>query len=224
MSLTTAAQRATPVLARFTERMVGGVTAVTGAEPVDVPGRADAVGDDIVAQARAAGLGVPAPSRVLDLDGLQLRVGVVPDGRDGYRSTVARGSARGLPGFSARPVLAGFADLLPRGGPGDRRMYYRLVVGPVDGPLLVEGVKVIRGSRLRVWQQTTTLYTRVSTLASEHDIETVVARPDRPLVGVVPVAAGVLRIRPADLVRQVLSMRGRIPRFLVGFAWRLAVR
>ncbi|ARC58453.1 hypothetical protein AS850_15305 [Frondihabitans sp. 762G35] len=207
---------------RFRERMVGPVARILGAPAVDLPERGDVRGDDIVELARGAALAPfdDAPA-LLDLDRLLLRLDALPDARDGYRATVAEGLIRGLGHGIDGPVVTGFADLLPRTGPSERRMYYRLVCGTdATARHVIEGVKVVRGGYARAWSETTTLFTRVSR-ADEHASAALLRRPDRAAEGLVPVRAGILRIRPADLARQVASMRGGVPRFLVGFAVRL---
>lgn len=213
---------------RFTERMVGRVGPVPPAvdeHPITslvLPARNETSGDDIVAQAsraRMAGRG----AHPLDLTGLVLALRREADVRDGLRAEVPAGRALGFPDEAARPVLAGYADLLFRTPPGERRMYYRLLVGPESDPRLIEGVKVVRGSVLRAWTQTTTLHSRVSRLAPGLTAAEALAAEDLA-VAVVPESAGVLRIRVADLCDQVRSMRGGVPLFLARFLARLACR
>lgn len=218
------------MIASFRERMVGPVREIPRdrAEVVILPPRSEVVGDDIVALARRAiDSGVRGPqagTSTLDLDRLLLWVDDRTDDRGGYRAAVPSGFVGGLGGAERRPVIVGFADLLHRTRLGERRMYYRLLVAGADGPFVVEGVKVVAGRLTASWRQTTTLYTRVSRIGAGVDVKALAESFDGAVTDALPVAAGILRIRPDDLLAQVVSMRGRVPRFLLGFGRRLAIR
>lgn len=222
---------------RFTERMVGPVTllpdAGAGLARVALQARDEVVGDDIVELARRSvdsatvlDLAGAFRRRTLDLTALDLAVEPAVSGRDGFRAAVVGGWITGLRSTLDGPVVAGFADLLHSTAAGERRMYYRLVSGGAqgdgrDGWAVVEGVKVVDGPVFAAWRQTTTLYTRASRLADDPRARAWLAAIDRPIDEAEAISAGVLRIRTGDLVRQVASMRGGVPRFLRGFARRL---
>lgn len=217
---------------RFRERMAGPVAPLRESDVGRVPldARGPTVGAGVVEAAqRASGSAHLGRSAFLDLDGLVLAIDRQIDDADGYRATVVAGTVTGIHAEADGPVVSGFADLLYRGPGAERRMYYRLVVGGPDaagraGWFVVEGIKVVTGSRWAAWRQTTTLSTRVSRLPAGLEGDDAVCHPDRPVRAVTPVSAGILRIRPRDLARQVLSMRGGVPLFLIGFFRRVADR
>jgi predicted acylesterase/phospholipase RssA len=111
------------------------------------------------------------------------------------------------------PIRRGTLNLLVEKAVGDLRMIYELTVSDVDGRRLdLRGEKLVHhDTGLDLWRDTTTLYLTV------HD-------EDRR-----EVAAGVLRLTPVALIRQLASMRGRgdravraLARFLGFFLGRLA--
>jgi predicted acylesterase/phospholipase RssA len=112
------------------------------------------------------------------------------------------------------PILSGTANLLAEKAVGDLRMRYDLVVADDNGRTLrVVGEKFVhRDTGLDLWPDTTTLYTTVHDVADETEV-----------------AAGVLHLSPAGLLRQLASMRGKgrrpvgaLAQFLIFFLGRLA--
>jgi cholesterol oxidase len=87
-------------------------------------------------------------------------------------------------------------------GPG-RRMLYRLHVTDGTGhPLTLSGFKRLEnGPATRLWPETTTLYTRI--VQGHVDAE---AEPGAELV-----AAGILRVRARDFLRQLTTFRASAP-------------
>lgn len=200
---------------RFRERMAGPVGSVDP-RPWLLPARGRSTADGELASSALA----PDVSAgvVLDLDDLHLVVvGVDPDS-DAFRARVTSGTVRGI-GGAVLPVTCGFADLLAV-APGRRRMHYRLLVLHGGHAYVVEGVKTVTGRRWRAWRETTTLatvvvrFSRAEVVGADDESWLAAGSAD----GVV-VAAGVLRVR--GLVRQVVSMRGAVAGFLVGFARRV---
>ncbi|UFU14045.1 hypothetical protein LQK89_16335 [Curtobacterium sp. C1] len=206
---------------RFRERMVGPVGAVAR-EPWVLRPRGPAAADGIV---RVAGTTVGARDSVLDLADLHVHVTGTDADRDGYRAVVHRGTVHGI-GPESLPVVCGFADLLTR-SVGGRRMHYRVLVLHRGRPVVVDGVKAVRGGVRTAWTATTTLHTVVvavdpSAWASGTEAGGWTRRLE---VGDVPgevVAAGVLRVR--GLLRQGTSLRGDVLGFLTGFLRRAVVR
>jgi predicted acylesterase/phospholipase RssA len=112
------------------------------------------------------------------------------------------------------PILSGTVNLLAEQAVGDLRMRYELIVADQNGRTLrVLGEKFVhRDTRLDLWPDTTTLYTTVHDVTDDTEI-----------------AAGVLRLSPAGLLRQLATMRGRgrrpaaaLVQFLGFFLGRLA--
>jgi hypothetical protein len=111
------------------------------------------------------------------------------------------------------PIRSGTVNLLAEKSVGDLRMNYDLTVTDWRGRnLRILGNKLVhRDSRLDLWRDTTTLYTTVHDLADDTEI-----------------AAGVLQLSPAGLLRQLSTMRGSgrrpvgaLVRFLSFFLGRL---
>lgn len=217
---------------RFRERMAGPIALLdSDADQVPLDCRGPSVGEGLVEAARRASRSGGHLGRrgFLELNGLVLDVDRRVDAADGYRAAVVAGTVTGIGDDADGPIVTGFADLLYRGPVAQRRMYYRLVVGGSDargsaGWFVVEGLKVVSGSRWAAWRQTTTLYTRVSRLPLGRDGDLAARHLDRPVPAATPLSAGILRIHPADLLRQILSMRGCVPVFLGGFFRRVADR
>lgn len=206
---------------RFRERMVGPVGPVSHVPWVLRP-RGPAAADGIV---RVAGTTRGARDSVLDLADLHVRVTGTDADRDGYRAVVHRGTVHGI-GAQPLPVVCGFADLLTR-SVGGRRMHYRVLVLHHGHPVVVDGVKAVRGGVRTAWTATTTLHTVVVAIdRSAWSTGTDAAGWARRLeAGDVPgevVAAGVLRVR--GLLRQGTSLRGEVLGFLTGFLRRAVVR
>lgn len=112
------------------------------------------------------------------------------------------------------PIRSGTVHLLAEKAAGDLRMSYDLTVTDRGGRTLrFLGEKLVhRDTRLDLWRDTTTLYTTVHDVADHAEI-----------------AAGVLRLTPAGLLRQLATMRGKggqpvgaLTRFLRFFLGRLA--
>lgn len=98
------------------------------------------------------------------------------------------------------PVERGAFNLLvDEAGSGRKRMLYRLFFRDgVGHPLTLSGTKFIgAGSGVRVWRDTTTLYTRV--------VRGHVEAEDEPAAEVV--ASGILRLLPWDFARQLATFR-----------------
>ena len=107
--------------------------------------------------------------------------------------------------------------------PAIKDMRYRLVFRTPSGRVMtLVGVKFVDDDGIfSMWRDTTTLYTKI--------FEGEVAPADEPAA--VPVASGILRLRPLPFARQLLSFRSNGPtlisrlvaifRFVKLFAWRL---
>ncbi|HEU5473503.1 MAG TPA: patatin-like phospholipase family protein [Actinophytocola sp.] len=108
------------------------------------------------------------------------------------------------------PIRSGTVNLLVEKAIGDLRMIYELIVPAADGrELLLRGEKFVHhDTGPDLWRDTTTLHT-------------IVLDPDGS-----ELAAGILRLSPAGLLRQLASMRadrlGALSRFLGFFLGRLA--
>ena len=118
---------------------------------------------------------------------------------DERRAATARGWVRCEALGGRLPVERGVFNLLvDDAGAGRKRMLYRLFFRDgVGHPLTLSGFKVVgAGSGVRVWRDTTTLYTRVMRGHVDDDgpAETV--------------ASGVLRLRLAGFLRQLATFRG----------------
>jgi cholesterol oxidase len=135
---------------------------------------------------------------------------------DPGRAAVARGSVRCEALGGRFPVEGGaFHLFLPAAGGAGKRMVYRLPFTDGTGhPLTLDGVKRLeKGAPLRLWPETTTLYTRLVRGHGDGAEELV--------------AAGILRIQPRAFARQLTTFRAP-PAVLVRFAqvflremWRL---
>ncbi|QIN77435.1 hypothetical protein GBA65_01720 [Rubrobacter marinus] len=114
--------------------------------------------------------------------------------------------AAGVQGFVECEALGGrlpveggaFNLLVDEAGPGRKRMLYRLFFRDgVGHPLTLTGTKFVgAGSGIRVWRDTTTLYTRVSRGHVEEG--------DEPAE---TVASGILRLRVPGFLRQLATFR-----------------
>ncbi|HWG74829.1 MAG TPA: hypothetical protein VG184_12320 [Acidimicrobiales bacterium] len=114
------------------------------------------------------------------------------------------------------PVEAGVFDLFVDEGPsgpqsggqggGTRHMLYRLYFSDSTGrPLTLAGYKDVRpGPLLRVWPETSTLYTRI--LAGHVPVDDGGQASTDGVVG-----SGILRIRPLDFAWQLTTFRVRGP-------------
>jgi cholesterol oxidase len=101
------------------------------------------------------------------------------------------------------PVERGLFNLFVEGGdPRERRMLYRLQFhDAVGNPLTLTGFKEVRNDPgFDLWSDTTTLYVR---LLRGH-VDAGVGEPE-------PVAAGIMRIRLRDFLRQLTTFRARGP-------------
>jgi len=123
---------------------------------------------------------------------------------DGRHEAAARGWVRCEALGGTLPVQRGVFHLFVDGGaPRRKRMLYRLHFR--DGlarPLTLTGFKTIQpGSPLRIWPDTSTLYTRVlrGHVAADED--------ERAAV----IASGILRIRKRDFARQLTTFRAGGP-------------
>lgn len=99
-----------------------------------------------------------------------------------------------------RGVFNLFVD---QAGPRDKRMRYRLWFQDGAGhPLTLTGYKVVRDhTGLDLWEDTTTLYTRLLRGHVERDDED----------GAEVVASGILRITPSAFARQLTTLRATGP-------------
>lgn len=124
------------------------------------------------------------------------------------------------------PVEDGLFNLLVDDGSGRKRMLYRLFFRDgVGHPLTLSGTKFVGArSGVRVWRDTTTLYTRVLRGRVEEGDE-----PDAEVV-----ASGILRLGPASLIRQLATFRasgdslaarvaavGRFDALFLGALWQV---
>lgn len=101
-------------------------------------------------------------------------------------------------------IEVGSFNLLVDGASAEeKRMLYRLLIRDgVDHPLTLTGVKTVgRGSVLRIWRDTSTLYTRVLRGHVDSGDE-----PDAELV-----ASGILRLHPFGFLRQLATFRATAP-------------
>ncbi len=101
------------------------------------------------------------------------------------------------------PVERGAFNLFVEDEPGRKRMLYRLFFRDgVGHPLTLTGFKVVRErSGGHVWRDTSTLYVRV--------LRGHVEEGNEP--GAEVVASGILRLKPADFARQLLTFRAAVP-------------
>ena len=101
------------------------------------------------------------------------------------------------------PVERGAFNLFVEDEPGRKRMLYRLFFRDgVGHPLTLTGFKVVRErSGGHVWRDTSTLHVRV--------LRGHVGEGDEP--GAEVVASGILRLKPADFARQLLTFRAAAP-------------
>ena len=119
---------------------------------------------------------------------------------DGQRAASARGWVECEALGGRLPVEEGFFNLLvDHGDPGRKRMLYRLYFRyGVGHPLTLVGFKFVgAGSGVRVWRDTTPLYTRVVRGHTEEG--------DDP--GSETVASGILRLRPPGFLKQLATFR-----------------
>jgi predicted patatin/cPLA2 family phospholipase len=96
-----------------------------------------------------------------------------------------------------------FNLLVQQDDPGHRRMLYRLFFSDgVDHPLTLSGYKTVTDDPgLDVWSDTSTLYTRI--------LRGHVAREEEADAQVV--AAGIIRIRPGDFIKELTTFRVQAP-------------
>ena len=119
---------------------------------------------------------------------------------DARRAANVRGWVRCEALGGRLPVEGGVFNLLvDEAGSGRKRMLYRLFLRDgVGHPLTLSGFKVVgAGPGLRVWRDTTTLYTRM--------IRGHVGQDDGPAAETV--ASGVLRLRLPGFLRQLSTFR-----------------
>jgi hypothetical protein len=135
---------------------------------------------------------------------LKIAVDVGTEAADGGLVGVVRSGLVYVEGLPTLTVQHGEFELFPR-APGDaRRMRYRMRLREPDGSRwFLRGTKLVVGEVAggpvrRVWAETTTLYVVLAPLPA--------GSPDpapRPVC-----YAGVVRVRPLDLLRQLGSLRG----------------
>ncbi len=119
---------------------------------------------------------------------------------DPRRAAVARGWVRCEALGGRLPVEGGAFNLLvDEAGSARKLMLYRLFFRDgVGHPLTLSGFKVVgRGSGVRLWRDTTTLYTRI--------VRGQVEEGDEPAAETV--ASGILRLRPPGFLRQLATFQ-----------------
>jgi hypothetical protein len=134
---------------------------------------------------------------------LRIAVDVGTETVDGALAGPVRSGRVHVEGMPILTVHNGEFELFPRVSGDARRMRYRLWLrDPAGTAWFLRGTKLVvnevgAGRIGRMWAETTTLYIVLFPFHKE---------PDTPSEG--PVYAGVVRVHPVDLVRQLASVRG----------------
>jgi hypothetical protein len=130
---------------------------------------------------------------------LRIAVDVGTETVDGALAGPIRSGRVQVEGVPELTVHSGEFELFPRVSGDSRRMRYRLRLrDPAGAAWFLRGTKLVvnevgTGRVGRMWTETTTLYVVLSPLHQEPGA---------------PVYAGVVRVHPVDLLRQLASVRG----------------
>lgn len=140
-----------------------------------------------------------------DLCHLRVRLDHPENHDQGFTGTIESGKATG-PGFSG-PVTGGDVTILARED-NTRVIRYRLDIADPNGPVELHGVKTLRATRrllpnpLRVWKSTTTITLEATRNGTR-------------------ISTGTARVHVSDLLPQLCSLHGAVPRFILGFLTRV---